>query len=604
MFRFNPILAGGMALAVLPAAALAGEAPLSELVVTTRLPQALAEVPGAKVIDRAEIERRNAVVAADVLSTVPGAALSRNGAFGGVTSLQLRGMSSDKTLVLIDGVSVNDPSQPAGSYDFAGLDLADVERIEILPGPQSSLWGSDAIGGVVNILTRELDGARASVEAGSFSTWRATAGGGIADDRKALGFSASAFDTDGISKADVRDGNRERDGFRNLTFGANARLSPAPGFKLDGRIRYNRAKAEFDSFGGRTGVIDGPDTSDVESLSGFARATVAGPLGFTHTLRLDAASIDRRYGGAFPFTAKGGRTAYRWLAEQDQAKPIAIALGLEHEDAHEDTGSGREEAGNTAGFAILRWRPVERVSTSVSLRRDDPQRYKGKTTARVSGSVALGQGFTVAGSFGQGFKTPSLFQTTYPCFECAVPGANRSLRPERAEGFDATLTWQAPDGRGEVSVTGYRLRVKDRIDYRFPVGYLNVARSLSKGIEAQGRLVLGAGVSLRGSYAFTDATDTLTGAQIRVPRNAGTVGLDWTGGKAQAALLVRGQSAAPDRGGRLKRFAVAEFSGSYALSNQAKVTLRVENLLDDHYQQAFGYGEPGRSAYAGLSLRY
>lgn len=595
------LLAGGLALAVLPAAARAQTSPLPELVVTTtRMPIPLIDAPGAKLIDRAEIDRRNAVFAADVLAGVPGATLSRNGAFGGVTSLSLRGATADKTLVLIDGVSVNDPSQPAGSYDFAGLDLADVERIEILPGPQGSLWGSDAIGGVVNVLTRETNGLRASAEAGSYGTWRGTAGAGFADDAKAFGVNVAGLTTQGISKADARDGNPERDAFNNLTLGAGGRISPSAGFKLEGRLRYNRASAEFDS----AGPVDGPDTSDVKSLSGFVRATVAGPLGFSHRLSIEGSDIDRRYGGPFPFQANGGRIAYRWLAQQAQTRRLALAVGLDHEDAHENTGSGRERSGNTAGFAVARWAPTGRLALTASLRHDDPQRYAGKTTARASARVSLGQGFSVAGAFGQGFKTPSLFQTTYQCFECTIPGPNKTLRPERAEGFDATLAWDDPDGRGGISVTAYSLKQRDRIDYRYPAGYVNIARAHSEGVEAQGRLALGAGFVARASYAFTDATDSLTGAPLRVARNAGTAGIDWAGGPWSVAALLRAQSGAPDAGGRLKKFAVTELTGAYAFSARARLTLRIENLFDAHYQQAFGYGEPGRSAYAGLSLRY
>src|SRR5579872_1621342 len=123
---------------------------VSGVVITaTQLPTQLADTPDARVIERTDIDARQATFAADILATVPGLALTQVGAFGGVTSVRMRGASSDKTLVLIDGVPQNDASQPSGAYDFANLDLADVQRIEILQGPQSALWGSDAIGGVI-----------------------------------------------------------------------------------------------------------------------------------------------------------------------------------------------------------------------------------------------------------------------------------------------------------------------------------------------------------------------------------------------------------------------------------------------------------------------
>ena len=148
--------------------------PVSGVVVTaTQLPTKADEVPDLIVINRDEIDAKQAVYATDVLSTVPGLALSDNGGFGGVTSVRMRGASSDKTLVLIDGVPQNDPSQPAGSYDFSTLDLSNVEKIEILEGPQSSIWGSDAIGGVIAITSRELNGWTAQGEGGSLTSFDA-----------------------------------------------------------------------------------------------------------------------------------------------------------------------------------------------------------------------------------------------------------------------------------------------------------------------------------------------------------------------------------------------------------------------------------------------
>jgi vitamin B12 transporter len=154
------------AFVLIPASAFAAD--VDEVIVTAeRLPATLDQTPDVRVITRGEIDRRQAVFAADILSTVPGLSLSRNGGFGGVTSVKLRGAASDKTLVLVDGVVQNDPSSPNGGFDFASFDLDDVSQVEIVSGPQGSLWGSDALGGVISFTTRDLDGLRASLEGGS-----------------------------------------------------------------------------------------------------------------------------------------------------------------------------------------------------------------------------------------------------------------------------------------------------------------------------------------------------------------------------------------------------------------------------------------------------
>jgi vitamin B12 transporter len=219
---------------------------VDELIVTaTRLESRIGEAPGVRAITAADIADRQATFAGDILETVPGLSLSRNGDFGGVTTVRMRGASGDKTLVLIDGVVQNDPSSPNGGYDFSSLDLGDVERIEVLSGPQGSLWGSDAIGGAIAFTTRELDGWRASAEAGSFGTVRAAAAFGLSDDRRAFGVSASAYSSDGISKAAV---GTEKDGFESWTVGVNGRLTLGDTVRLDGRLRYNAAETDLDGY--------------------------------------------------------------------------------------------------------------------------------------------------------------------------------------------------------------------------------------------------------------------------------------------------------------------------------------------------------------------
>ncbi|MGZ9098434.1 MAG: TonB-dependent receptor, partial [Brevundimonas sp.] len=161
---------------------------LPEVVVTaTRLPAIVADTPGARVIDRAAIDRRGAVFAADILQDLPGLSVVRSGAFGGVAQVRMRGASPGKTLVLVDGVPVNDPAEVNGAFDFSGLELSDIERIEVLSGPQSSLWGSDAIGGVIAFTTRDSDGLAAELEAGSFGTRRGRLAAGVSAERYGFG---------------------------------------------------------------------------------------------------------------------------------------------------------------------------------------------------------------------------------------------------------------------------------------------------------------------------------------------------------------------------------------------------------------------------------
>jgi vitamin B12 transporter len=576
------------------------------MVTATRLPQPAWSEPDARVITAGDIAARQAVFATDILSTLPGVHLSQDGAFGGLATLRLRGASSDKTLVLVDGAEVNDPTAPSGGFDVSSLDLAEVEKIEVLSGPRGSLWGSDAIGGVVAITTREPDGWRAAAEAGAFGTKRADGSVGLAGSKGALGASVGWYSSGGISKADARDGNSERDGFGSFTAQANARLSPGSAFSLDGKVRYNRAKVQLDSFGGPTGVIDGPDRQAGHMVSGFLRARLDGPLGVHQELRADGMTSDRTnvddFGGFLvPFSAAGRRLDLRWTAERTGLGPHSIMVGAERETARSDTGDGPQTSRNLAAFAIWRYAPSDRISLTASVRRDKPRDVQGVTTFRASGEAQLGAGVFAGASFGQGFKAPSIFERTYPCPECDPPGPARGLKPERARGWDLTLGWRGE--RASLRLTGYRLSVSDQIDYRYPQGYLNIARTRGEGLEAEATVRPAAGVVVRASYAYADAKDLSDGsALLRVPRHSGSVSLDLTRGRATAGLVVRAQSGARDVYGDIRPFAVADLTGAYAVSRHVQLTARIENLTDAHYQEAFGYGEPGFGLFVGVRL--
>ena len=583
---------------------------VQDVVVTaTRLPTPAALAPDAQVVTSQDIQLRQATFAFDALDTLPGVEVSRQGPFGGIATVMIRGAPADKTLVLVDGAPVNDPTSPQGAFDISSLDLGDVDRIEVLSGPQGSLWGSDAIGGVVSITTREPSGWRASAEGGSFGSVRSTGAIGFSGDRAALGADVGWFGTDGISKADARDGNPERDGFESLTGQVNGRYRLADWLTLDAKGRVNWSRVELDSFGGPTGVIDGPDSQHGWTATGYVRARIAGPWGIDQQLRVDGMWLDRIddsfFGGFdFPFEATGRRIDWRWTAEKAGLGPNDVLVGIERQDDHEDTGDGGRSAHNWAGFAVWRFAPAGPLSTTLSLRRDQPSGYAGVNTVRASAVLKLGWGFALNGAYGQGFKAPSIFETTYPCFECIPPGPAQGLKPEHAEGFDGGLAWRSPGGRVSAKLTGFELTIRDEIDYAYPQGYLNIDRARTTGLEAELQAALGWGFQLRAGYAYAHARDVSTGAPLlKVPTHSGSVELDWTRGRVQTALVVRSQGAAQDVYGAIKPFTVATLSGAYRLNRHVELTARAENLANRHYQEAFGYGEPGFGLFFGIRLR-
>ncbi len=581
--------------------------PLDEVVVTaTRLPAIVHGTPGARVIDREAIERRGAVFAADILSDVPGLSVVRSGAFGGVAQVRMRGAGPGKTLVLVDGVPVNDPSEVNGAFDFGGFDLADVERIEVLSGPQSSLWGSDAIGGVIAFTTRETDGLAVDLEAGSFATRRGRLAIGTAADDRALGAWVSQLTSDGISAADARAGNPERDGLATTTAGAKGRYAFSPSVSVEGSLRWTDAGVDLDGYPAPAYVLaDTPDRQMSEQWSGVARLNLSA-FGLDHRFSLAAHDVDRETVSGFPSVFDATRRAWRWQAA-GEARGLDVVLGAEREDTEGRLSTGLTgELGTTSAFATARVEPVERLSLTGALRHDATDDFGSSTTGRLSAAFDAGAGVTLSAAWGTGFKAPSISQAV--CDYCFAPQPWPALVPETAESLEAAIGWRSADRRLEGRATVYRLKVEDQISY-LAGRYINVAETATDGLELEGRARLAGGFDLTLAYAWTDARDEATGARLlRVPEHAGSATLGWSGERLSAALTVRAESDQDDSDGFAEvvrdGFVTANLSGSWALTEQVALTGRIENLTDEAYQQVFGYGEPGRSAYVGLRLRY
>jgi vitamin B12 transporter len=594
---------------VLTVPALAQTAPETgpEIVVTAaRLPEPLAVTPDAYVIDRSQIESRGAVFAADLLATVPGAVIGENG-FGGTASLSLRGASSDKTLVLIDGVPVNDPSQPQAGFDFSSLDLASTQRIEVLSGPQGALWGSEAIGGVVSITSIEPNGVSLGGEAGSLATYRTIASAGVSTSTYAAGVSYSGYRTAGVPNADEKFGNTQDDGFNDTTVSLNARFDPTDAISLDARLRYVHSAEEYDVFSDPRFVYDSTASTVSDNESGYLRARIKDVLGFDQELRADLMGIDRNYYGQYPFGARGDQEAIRWISTR-QTPLWGLQWGLEHKRAAENTGDGLVSRNDDGAFLIGRFSPGERLSVTASVRYDQYSGFSGQTTGRGQVSYKLDGGFSLLASASQGFNAPSVYEITYPCLECTVPGPPKGLKAEEAVGEDAALDWRSPNGAYGARVTLYGLNVTNQIDYIYPIGYLNLSSSDSAGLEFSGQAGLGRGFSLRASFAYIQGVDGTGPAELaRIPRNSGSGSLDWQGSLwghgARGELGFRGQDQAQDVYGELRPYMIAYATARFDLTPHLALTGRVENVANSHYEQAYGYGEPGRMLLIGFSWR-
>ena len=428
--------------------------------------------------------------------------------------------------------------------------------------------------------------------------WPATAG-------HAISASVAGYRSDGISKA--ANGIERKDGFSTVTanLGGRVRLTDAlqPGRPgplhrqqhRDRRLRPAQLRARRHA-----------RPQHQPGLAGLPGRATLEAFGLTHQFSFSDYDIKRHNISSFPSEFSGQRQVWRWTAQHGGLGETAYVIGAERSDTTADL-SGRPslDLSTTSAFGVLRHSPTEAITLTGSLRYDDPDRYKGRLTGRLSGAAKLGAGFELTLSAGQGFKTPTISQAV--CDFCFAPPV--TLRPEHAEGYDARLGWSSHDGRITAALTGYRLNVHDQISY-VASRYINIARTRSNGVEAEANVRLTDSLNLKLGYANLDAVDRATGLTLlRNPKNSGSAALFWDDGPWGAALTLRAESSQADTAldgfsrATRKGFATADLAGSYAVNDHVTLTARIENLADERFQESLGYGEPGRAAYIGVKLK-
>ncbi len=613
------------ALALLPAAAHAEEfgADDTQIVVTaSRYERKLDDVgQSISVIGRDTIELRQTTSVADLLRTTPGVTLVRNGGPGGFTSIFIRGAQSEQTVALIDGVKINDPSSPAGGFNFADLMTDSVERIEILRGPQSVLWGSQAIGGVVNLITRqptETPTLRASGEYGSRNEAHLT--GNVAGTAGPVAYSAGAgyLTTDGIS---VFDGGTERDGFD--LFGANAKavVTISEAVSIDLRGLYTRSKVDLDGFAPPTFAFgDTLEYQRQEQIVGYAGLNAAlfdgrlkNRLATSYTL-IDRDSYDRAQTPRRTLRGRGRNVRFEYQGVAEITDWALATFGAEHQKETYRTfdsfsGTQRRNANIDSVYGDIHVKPVDGLSLGAGLRYDDHSGFGNATTQSADISWSPNKGATrIRASYGEGFKAPTLYQL-YGDF------GNPALQPERAKGWDAGITQKLFEGVVELSATYFQRKVRNQIDFDLTTfTYGNLAGVRARGFELGAKLQPVTGFTIDANYTHTKSlnrqrTDPNFGNDLaRRPRNSLNVSADyeWAFGLKTGATLSHVSSSFDDAGNlrRLDAYTLVDIRAAFPVSDNIELFGRIENLFDERYQTAFRYRQERRTAHAGVRLSY
>lgn len=594
-------LAAGLALALVAPVSFAAPADAAEtldavVVTATRSPMPIARgLAATTVLDRAAIEQAQAPDLIDLLARQAGIDVSRTGGPGSASTLFLRGGNSNHTLVLVDGVRVNSVQQ--GLYDFANLPLDRIERIEIVRGPRAALWGSDAIGGVIQIFTRDPGQRGAQLRAGRFDRREAAAQWGLSGERGSLGIGGGVQDAEGynVSTPGSFGFDPDRDGFRNrhLSLGGRTTLgTQALGVNLLSTV----ADVEFDR-----GVT--------ESHSVSGGATLGGPLAdrWTHSLALGEAREDLRTRSSFGSRFESRRRSLDWLHDWALSDGQALLFGLNRVD--EDAVSrnaanavvydrGRH---NTGVFTA--WRgAIGAQQWDLAARRDDSSQFGATTTAQAAWGLDVGDGWRLRASWGQGFRAPNTNELYSPGFGGLFAG-NPALGPERSRSAELGLGWQGSDGGLDLSA--YRSRVTDLIAFAGPTfGATNINQARLDGVELDGRWALGR-VGLRGHLGWQRAENAATGAPLlrRAPRKA-AVSVDVPlNARLRFGVDTTAASRRQDFDGPLGGYTRVDLRMEADLGTDWALRARVENLLDRPYTLASGFATPGRSLLVELAWR-
>ena len=559
------------------------------------------------VIDSDAIENLGFNFLTDAVANAPGVTVNQNGGFGGVSSVRIRGASSSHTLVLVDGVPVNDPSTPAGSFDFSRLSSSETARIEVLRGPHSILWGTNAIGGVIAVTTKNFDdGLTTEIfgEVGAFNTGRGGVAFALGGDHHSSRLSLSTISSRGISKADEANGNDEEDAYEATSFAGRTTISlPASG-KLSANVSWASANTEYDSysFNSQGSIGDGDEVSKTnEWLASLKLDELELGEDFSNSFTLALSSIDRNNftRGNNSFGAEGERIVARYQGNYTAAGKSIVRFGIESEQ----TDTGTKSASLNSQFVLWEYEPVENLWVATGVRNAQHEEFGNSVVTKLAAYYAISENFQLNFGWGQGFKVPSIFQTTFFC--CGAQSPNEDLAAEESEAIDIKIDWLSTDRRFSIGIGVFNQDIENMISFARGT-YFNIAQVNSKGIEVSGTFTFPEGVTVSANYSYIDALDA-NGIEVsRIPRHSGDVLFSFqVSEQLSGNLLVRynGEETNTDRT-KLDEWLRLDFNGIYNINDSSELYVRVENLLDRHYQQILGYGTPGFSVSSGFRLRY
>jgi vitamin B12 transporter len=584
------------------------------------------------VITAKDMERDQRRTVPDALATVPGLNVVQNGGPGGQTSIFMRGTNSNHTKVLIDGIDVSDPSNPNRTFDLGQLLTSDIQQIEVLRGPQSGLYGADALGGVISIITKKGEGpprATATIEGGSFGTVNQTAALSGSQDRINYAFNVAHFRATDVPVTPLEllpPGQKAiGNNYDNMTYSTKLGADVTENLTLNAVARYTDATLHF------TG-----DSFDPVTFSSFPAAAQSTQIVHQFATRGEAVwsvfdgriknyfgvnyTNDWNYnispGDVAPAITTGDRVKYDWHAVTQLAPYHTFIVGAEHETETLQTSTVSAGNVNKAGYVELQSQFANRLFLVENIRQDDNDRFGTHPTFRLAPAVIVP--FTETkfkASYGTGFKAPTLNQlfVSFPAFFFF---ANPNLKPEESVGYDAGFEQPLFNDRLRFGSTYFHNNITNLIQgvvdpTTFSSTNVNIGKAITEGTENFVSAGITDRVRVRADYTFTRTVDATTGLELlRRPKEKWSANVIWNPIDPltlSATVLHTGSFIDASRDFSIPRllapgYTVVNMAADYAITDQVKIFGRADNLFNVHYQNPTGFLQPGLGVFGGVRV--
>jgi vitamin B12 transporter len=610
---------------------------IDEIVVTATKTEINKKETGASitVITEKEIEQRGKQMIIDVLRDVPGITTYQTGTFGGLSSVFIRGADAKNLLVLIDGIKMNDPSNIDRSFDFANLTTDNIERIEIVRGPQSTLYGSDATAGVINIITKRGMGKpklTIKAEGGSYSTFRESVSINGGTDKTYYSFLVSRTDSCGFSKASKESGvtrELEDDRYENTTISTRLGYSPFSKSWITLAFRYTDAYTEIDDGAFYDDPNYAQENKQMSSILGFNQEIAKW---WRHKISLSYMNIVRRYRDKTDadepiefsdswFQGNHKRGEWQHIITIDDIDEITGGIEYEQNSAtsldYSDIGYGPsttefdEQRVSTAAYYLQNHlKLLKRIFVIAGVRLNDHEEFGTKSTYQLSVSVLIPLVETrLKGNYATGYRAPQLSQL----YDTAWTTGNKDLKPEESKSYDFGIEQPIWGNRFIIDATYFVTTYDNKIDLDAAFKYINKERVDTSGLEGSLRFKPTDTFLIDASYTYTkEAEDSETGKRLlRRPKHQASAYLNWSfirGANINIGVIYVGkrddawydESIFTTRYVELDDYYVVNLAASYGISDNLQIFGRIENLTNEEYENPVGYEPSKRSYYGGL----